>query len=134
MLAVPAQVSEKCTEALGMADQTLTPRERESAYNLLINTCFKKQDSHLITYKSGNAATQFDYMFRKRLGKLVIDLKVIPEEEVALQHQLLVCDMQMARPPETKQKFFRLNVWRLKDPESDVHSLPRSLQRTYAFS
>ena len=88
MLALPAQVSEKHTET-GM-----TLRERESGYNLLINTCFKKQDSHLITYESGNAATQIDYiMFRKRMRKLVTDVKVIPGEEVALQHQLLVCDM-----------------------------------------
>ena len=29
------------------------------AFDLLLgNTCFKKRDSHLITYKSGNAATQ----------------------------------------------------------------------------
>ena len=29
---------------------------------LMGNTCFKKRDSHLITYKSGNAATQIDYI------------------------------------------------------------------------
>ena len=49
------------------------------------------------------------------MRKLVPDVKVVPREEVALQHQLVVCDMQMARPPKTKQKFFpRLKVWRLK--------------------
>ena len=83
---------------------------------LLSNTCFKKWDKHSITYKSRNAATQIDYiLFRKRMRKLVPDVKVVPREEVALQHQLVVCDMQMARPPKTKQKFFpRLKVWRLK--------------------
>ena len=31
------------------------------AFDLLLgNTCFKKRDSHLITYKSGNAARQID--------------------------------------------------------------------------
>ena len=83
------------------------------AYDLRIgNTCFKKQDSHLITYKSGQAATQIDYiMFRKRMRNFVKEVKVIPGEEVAPQHQLLVCDMQMARPPNTKRKFFpRLKV------------------------
>ena len=31
------------------------------AYDLLLgNTCFKKHDSHFITYRSGNTATQID--------------------------------------------------------------------------
>ena len=88
-------------------------QEYALAYDLLLgSTCFKKQDSHLITYKPGQAATHIDYiMFRKRMRKFVTDLKVIPGEEVAPQHQLLVCDMQMARPPNTKRKLFpRLKV------------------------
>ena len=33
------------------------------AYDLFLgNTCFKKRDSHLITYRSGNTATQIDFM------------------------------------------------------------------------
>ena len=53
------------------------------------------------------------------MRKLVTDMKVIPGEEVSLQVQLLVCDMQMARLPKTKHKFFPpLKVWRLKDPET----------------
>ena len=78
------------------------------AYDVLVgNTCFKKQDSHLITYKSGNAAIQIDYiLLRKRMCKLVIDVKVLPSKVVALQHQLLVCDMQMVRPLKTKHNFF----------------------------
>ena len=56
------------------------------------------------------------------MRKLVIDVKVIPGEENALQHQLLVCDMQMARPPKTKHKFFsRPESWKLKDPETFTH-------------
>ena len=45
------------------------------AYDLFLgNTCFKKRDSHLITYRSGNTATQIDFMlFRKSLRKLVMD-------------------------------------------------------------
>ena len=55
------------------------------AYDLFLgNTYFKKRDSHLITYRSGNTATQKDFMlFRKSLRKLVMDVKVIPGEEVA---------------------------------------------------
>ena len=49
----------------------------------------------------------------------MIDMKVIPGNEVVLQHQLLVCDMQMVRPQKTKQKFFsRPEVWKLKGSET----------------
>ena len=91
------------------------------AYDLFLgNTCFKKGDSHLITYRSCNTATQIDFMlFRKSLRKLVMDVKVIPGEEVALQHQLLVCDMMIGMPPQIKRKFTpRPKVWKLRDPQT----------------
>ena len=42
------------------------------AFNLLLgNTCFKKRDSHLITYKSGNIAMQRDFnLFCRTMHKL----------------------------------------------------------------
>ena len=65
-------------------------------------TCFKICDSHLITYKSGNIATKIDFvLFRKSLRKLVMDVKVIPGEEVVLQHQLLVCEMMIDILPQS---------------------------------
>ena len=49
-------------------------------------------------------------------------MKVIPGEEVALQHQLLVCDMRFDVPPKTKRKFTpRLKVWQLTDPQRRNH-------------
>ena len=77
------------------------------AFNLLLgNTCFKKRDSHLIIYKLGNLARQIDFiLFRRTMRKLVTDVKVIPGEEVALQHQLLVCSMRIDVPPKSKCKF-----------------------------
>ena len=41
------------------------------AFNLLLgNTCFKKHDSHLITYKSGSVAMQIDFiLFHRTMGK-----------------------------------------------------------------
>ena len=77
-------------------------------------------NSHLITYKSGNVATQIDFIFfRITMRKLVTDVKVIPGEEVVLQHQLLVCDMRINVPPKSKRKFTpRLKVWKLKDPQT----------------
>ena len=94
------------------------------AFDLLLgNTCFKKRDSHLITYKSGNAATQIDFiLFPIAMPKLVTDVKVIPGKEVALQHQLLVCDMKFDVPPKPKRKFTpRLKVWKLTDPQRRNH-------------
>ena len=91
------------------------------AYDLFFgNTCFEKRDSHLITYRSGNTATQTDFMlFRKSLHKLVMDVKTIPGQEVALQHQLLVCDMMIDMPPQIKRKFTpRPKVWKLRDPQT----------------
>ena len=90
------------------------------AFDLLLgSTCFKKHDSHLITYKSGNIATQIDFiLFRRTMRKLITDVKVIPGKEVALQHQLLVCDMRIDMPPKAKRKF---KVWKLKDPQTSSH-------------
>ena len=94
------------------------------AFDLLLgNTCFKKRDSHLIKYKSGNIAMQTDFiLFRRTMCKLFTEVKVIPGKEEALQHQLLVCDMRIEVPPKSKRKFTpRLKVWKLKDPQTSNH-------------
>ena len=82
-------------------------------------TCFKKRDSHLIIYRSGNTAAQIKFvLFRKNLRKLVMDVKVIPGEAVALQHQLFVCDT-IDMPPKIKRKFTQLpKVWKLRGPQT----------------
>ena len=48
------------------------------------------------------------------MRKLVTDVKVIPGQEVALQHELLVCDMRIDVPPKSKCKFTPC----LKDPQT----------------
>ena len=96
------------------------------AFDLLLGkTCFKKRDSHLIMYKSGNIAMQIDFiLFHRTMCKLVTDVKVIPGEEVALQHQLLLCHMRIDVPPKSKRKFTpRLKNWQLKDPQVSNHFL-----------
>ena len=77
------------------------------AHELVLgNTCFKKRDSHLITYRSGPGKTQIDFiLFRRSQRKYVRDVKVIPGEEVALQHQLLVCDYLIPLPRKVRKKF-----------------------------
>ena len=61
-------------------------------------------------------------LFRRTMRKLVTNVKVIPGEEVALQHQFLVCDMRTDVPPKSKHKFTpHLKVWKLKDPQMSNH-------------
>ena len=56
------------------------------------------------------------------MRKLVTDVKVIPGKEVALQHQLLVCNMRIDVPPKSKCKFIPcLKVWKLKDSQTSSH-------------
>ena len=107
-------------------DRTL---EYVLAFNLLLgNTWFKKRDSYLITYKSGKIATRTDFIFFHRtMRKLVTDVKVIPGEKEALQHQLLVCYMRIDVPQKSKREFTpRLKVWKLKDPHEQL--FPGGLQ------
>ena len=48
-----------------------------------------------------------------------MDVKVIPGEEVALQHQLLVCDTIIDMPPQIKCKFTpHPKVWKLRNPQT----------------
>ena len=90
-------------------------------YDLFLgNTCFKNRDSHLITFRSGDTSTQIDFMlFRKSLRILIMDVKVIPGEEGALQNQFLVCNMMIDMLPKIKHKFTPcLKVWKLRDPQT----------------
>ena len=105
------------------------------AYDLFLgNTCFKKHDSHLITYRSSNTATKIDFvLFYKSLHKLVMDVKDIPGEEAALQHQLLVCDMMIGMLSQIKGKF--THIQKCESSEIIIHvANPGSLQGTCACS
>ena len=81
------------------------------------NTCFKKKESHLITYNSGNHRTQIDLiLYRKSFHKVVTDVKVIPNEECVQQHNLVVCDFNVHIPKAKKRKFSpRIRTWKLRD-------------------
>lgn len=73
---------------------------------LLGNTCFKICHNHLIMYISGNATSQIDFiLFHKSMHKFISAVKVIPGEEVVLQHWPLVCDMKIIILPLAKYRF-----------------------------
>ena len=82
------------------------------------NTFFVKRDSHLITYQSGNAKTQIDFiLLRKRNLKIAKDIKVIPSEECVPQHKLLICDLRLKTPKPYPKPFSpKLRYWKLKEP------------------
>ena len=67
------------------------------ATNLAItNTFYRKQDSRLITYCSGDNKSQIDYILVRRSDlKRVRDTKVIGSEECVTQHKLVVCDITL---------------------------------------
>ena len=101
------------------------------ANNLTVgNTQFIKRDTHLITYTSGDHRTQVDYiLYRKNFRKAVTNVKVIPGEECAPQHHLLVCDFTVSAPPKAKRKFTpRQRTWKLLDPvvASEFHATFKS--------
>jgi hypothetical protein len=83
------------------------------------NSWFLKKDNHLITYDTKGAKTQVDYILLKRRDlKRVKNIKVIPGEECATQHRLLVCDFLVMICPEARRKFQpKVRTWKLKDQE-----------------
>ena len=70
----------------------------------IVNTYFKKEDEHRVTYKSGGKSTQVNYvMCRRRNLKEMCDCKVILNECVAKQHRMVVCKMVLMVKKKTKR-------------------------------
>ncbi|EYC16287.1 hypothetical protein Y032_0034g2906 [Ancylostoma ceylanicum] len=69
---------------------------------VIVNTKFRKCPSHLVSFYSGNAQTQIDFvLLRYRDQKLVTDAKIVPYETVATQHRPLNCAMEVMPPKRT---------------------------------
>ena len=66
------------------------------AFDLMIaNTFFRKRESHLVTFSSGQHCSQIDFVLARRKDKRAcLDCKVIPGECVVSQHKLLVADFR----------------------------------------
>lgn len=67
-----------------------------STFDLTItNTCFRKRDGHIITYKSGVTCSQIDFFLIKKSDKNIwLDCKVILGESLTTQHRVLVMDLR----------------------------------------
>ena len=85
----------------------------------IINTKFEKPELDRVTYKSGENATQVDYMLTTQLEwKNVRNVQVVKNEECVKQHRLLIMDWRerpvVKRPPA---KIKRIKTWRLKEEQ-----------------
>ena len=68
----------------------------------LMNTCFQKRKSQLITFTLGKTETMIDYILVKnKYRSRVNNVKVIPGEEIVSQHCLLLINM-VFKKEETK--------------------------------
>ena len=89
---------------------------------VVCNTFFKKEDSKLITYQSGDDRSMIGYlMVRKTDRCLVKDVKVISSEECVPQHRMVIGRLVLPMKPQKKKivKFVpKSRVWTLKDEET----------------
>ena len=86
----------------------------------LMNTCFQKRKSRLITFRSGETEKMIDYILvNNKYRSSVKDVKVIPGEEIVMnQHCLLLMDMVFKNKVRRKVKFRKkLKLWRLRESE-----------------
>ena len=61
---------------------------------IIANTCFKKREEHLITYKSETSRSHIDFFLVKKHDRLDCkDCKVIPGESLTTQHRPVVLDI-----------------------------------------
>ncbi|KAG8235651.1 hypothetical protein J437_LFUL013643 [Ladona fulva] len=80
--------------------------EHAVAYDLtIVNTCFRKGEGHLITYKSGDRVSQIDYILcRRKYLQEMRNCKVINGESVMRQHRLVVADCYIKADTKVKHK------------------------------
>ena len=91
----------------------------ESLDLVICNSLFKKRKSHLVTYSSGGAQTQSDYILtRLKDHKLLKDAKAVHSEECVSQHRLLICSTVIRFLKKAEKVFTpKVRLWKLKDNE-----------------
>lgn len=76
---------------------------------VILNTIFRKQERHLITYSSGGRESQIDYhLCNRAIKKYVKDCKVILGEDVVEQHRLLLTEFRFEIKNKTKETSVKL--------------------------
>ncbi len=89
----------------------------------VINTYFKKNEEHRVTYKSGGRCTQVAYVLCKRCNlKEIKDCKVVAGDCVARQHRMVVCRMTLEVKRRKRVRTEpRLKWWKLKEEDCCVN-------------
>ena len=88
------------------------------AYDLLIaNTVFKKRESHLVTFRSGQHSSQIDFILVRREDTWdCLDSRVIHGECVVPRHKLVVADFRFRIHVhrDKRAKIMRTKWWKLR--------------------
>ena len=83
----------------------------------LMNTCFQKRKSRLISFRLGETETTIDYILVNNRSS-VKDVRVIPGEEIVSQHCILLMDIVFKKKVRRNVKFRKkLKLWRLRELE-----------------
>jgi hypothetical protein len=94
------------------------------AYDLLLaNTLFRKRESHLVTFHSGQYSSQIDFILARREDRRAcLDCKVIPGECVVPQHKLVVADFRfrVRAHRDKRAKIARTKWWKLRGEEAQT--------------
>jgi hypothetical protein len=90
---------------------------------MIVNTFFRKRQSHLVTFSSGQHSSQIDFVLTRRRDKQTcLDCKVLPGECVVSQHKLMVADFRfLLQARGVKQpRIARTKWWKLEGETSKV--------------
>nr|CDJ83908.1 polyprotein [Haemonchus contortus] len=91
----------------------------------IVNTRFRKRDSHPIAFYSGKYRTQIDFVLVRHRDQGLVTDTTVPYEMVATQHRPLICTLKIAPPkPKLAERCgpARIKWWRLKEKEAAVLS------------
>jgi hypothetical protein len=62
---------------------------------LIVNTLFRKRESHLVTFRSGQHTSQINFILTRRKDRRAyFDCKVLPGECIIPQHKLVVVNFR----------------------------------------
>ena len=90
---------------------------------MITNTFFRKRQSHLVTFSSGQYSSQIDFvLIRRRDKRTCVDCKVIPGECVVAQYELVVADFRfLVQARGNKQARVAITKWlKLEEEASKV--------------
>ena len=88
---------------------------------MIANTFFRKRQSHLVTFSSGQYFSQIDFVLTRRDKQTCVYCKVIPGECVVVQHKLVVAGFRfLVQARGNKQARVARTKWKLEGEASKV--------------